>query len=314
MIQDFSILNTVLATHADVVVATNGLTTITGIDRAFYKNQVVSCTTTTGVGVTTLSTTATTAGLSGTAGTLDAGTALTAGRVYRVVITGTTYYAYAVSLVAGTNWNVIYLGPNGGAPNTASTVAVYYYGDGSVKITPTAANSTGYAANIQYFDPTIKTMNVINWTYTSDASATALEIGTNLSSSISTLLNAAGYYVGLSAASGYVVIMTPTTLPLKAVQITNTTYTGTLTIAQTAEVSLNNYGANLIPPYGFYPVASSSTANDGVVSTNRYSSATFNLAFADPSGKQQAYQVVLLVNDGDSNAAALMSYIASTFQ
>lgn len=309
MRNDYTILNTVAATHADVVVS-GGNVTITGItDGPILSGNFVKREKQTGVGVTSVSSTATT-----TTGQLDAGSALTVGRVYKVTVGAVNYYAAVISLAAGTNYNVCYLGPQGSAPNVAATAIVTYEGDGSVLYTfSSVANSTTYGATANFVVPTLGD-TFQTWYFTTDSSASTTEAATAFGNAISNDLNAASYYVGVSSSSVYIRIPASTvtaTYPLVFTNISGGSYGSMPTPTTTAVTNRVWYGTDALA-YG-YPQAVFSTQNGAIWASNTYTLERLYFNSQTTDGQTDLVFYDILINTGDANAAALVSYIDSTF-
>lgn len=305
----FSVLNTVAATHADYGTVTGGTIKITGLP-AYAKKDLSTFTKVASSGFTSVDTNAS---INGTTITWSANKNTTTGEVLEVTKNGFTYYA---AILTGTNGTpaatqaVLWLGPNG-TPATASGYAVTRKGAAFTNVvfanlsaTSTVALGIAFNAVAEVTDPTIK----LKFSYDGTSSTTATNLQDSFYTFCNTYLNGLGLYVAKSSTTTVVIYQEPNTY-LNITSVTGSGYTAA-TVTATAPTPRLGYGADLIAQYG-YPAASSSTANDGIVSTNFYTVYTLNIEATSAAGANNNQNYGLLIATDATNASTLISYLDS---
>lgn len=307
----YSVLNTVAAASGDYATVA-GQIKLTGLP-AYYKVNS-NFTKTAGSSFTTLDTNAT-VGTSGTVLTWTTNpTTSVTGEVLEVSKNGVTYLAYILTGGAGATVAVAWIGPNGTPADAAGYTVVRKGATFTKAVFSATGSATSYSLGVNFVSSaTTEPLVYSNWTFDATASTTTANLQDSFYNWAVSKLSASGYYVAKSS-TNTVIIYNPVNSVFKITAVNTTGYTApTITQYATstlAAAAIKGYGADLIAQYG-YPVASSSTANDGVVSTNLYTVYEISVNNITAGGAINKQIYGLLINLGSANAATLISTLDS---
>ena len=318
---NYSILNTVAAANADYGTFGSGGVKITGLP-AYFKKDLISAPKTASTDTYVLDTNCTISG-SGATLTWSAGTPDTAtGEVLTVTKSGVTYLAAILTGTTGATCTVAaWLGANG----TPADAAGY---------TVTRWNSTTTSPNVKPSDALIKVVfaapaavsnltlgvkftglnaptaptNFRQWNYTSTATTSAADLQDSFYNWCNYELGGTGFYAA-KVSTTTVVIYYPQNTFLSVTPVSASGYTAP-TVTTYLPSGRLGYGADLIAKYG-YPAASSSTANDGIVSTAFYTQYELNINGNSAAGVSSSVSYALLIATAATNASTLITYLDS---
>lgn len=309
----YSVLNTVASASGDISTVA-GLTKITGLP-AFDKDTCIA----TKAAATTFTTLDTNATISASGATLtwttNPTTSIT-GEVLEVSKAGVTYLAYIITGGSGATVTVGWIGANG-TPADAAGYTVVRKGATFTKVVFAApAAVTNYNLGVKFISSAVaEPTKVLNWEYTSTASTAAADLQDSFYTWANTLLSGSGYFVAKNSTTT-VIIYNPTNATFSITPVTASGFTSpTVTQYATATKSsgaIKGYGADLIAREG-YPVSSTPTANDGIVSTANYTVYDFVAQNVSPAGVLNSVQYALLINVGSANSSTLIGTLDSTF-
>lgn len=303
----YSILNTIPASTVSTVAGLNVITGLPPFDAS-------TCVATKTLGTSSWLTPLDTNGAVGSSGTTLTTTSITTttGDVLEVSKAGVTYLAYILTGGTGTSVAVAWIGPNG-TPADASGYTVVRKGATFTKVVFAAPSAvTNYNLGVKFISSAVaEPTKVLNWEYTSTASTTAADLQDSFYTWANTLLSGSGYFVAKNSTTT-VIIYNPTNANFSITPVTASGFTSpTVTQYATATKSsaaIKGYGADLIAREG-YPVASTSTANDGIVSTAVYTAWDIQVQNVSPAGVLNLTQYTVLANVSSTNYGTAVTAI-----
>ena len=304
---NYSILNTVAAANADYGTFGSGGVKITGLP-AYFKKDLISAPKTASSSFTTLDSNASISGTTIT-WTTNPTTSIT-GEVLEVTKAGVTYYGAVLTGSAGATVTVVWMGANG-TPATASGYTVTRKGATFTKVVfaaPAAVSNLTLGVQFTGLNAPTAPTNFRQWNYTSTASTTAADLQSSFYTWCASEIGIAGFYAAKSSTTTVLVYQDPNTF-LSVTPVSASGYTAP-TVTAYAPTPRVGYGADLIAKYG-YPAASSSTANDGIVSTAFYTQYELNINGNSAAGVSSSVSYALLIATAATNASTLITYLDS---